>query len=104
MINPVNIFKCGQWLFCLWALSAITACSNTNQASLLGSTTPGLDNDYGKSLQAGKEAQRIPPKTEGTQASIQSREMKQTYEDYVKGKASSAPPPVLIPIMGTASQ
>ena len=104
MINPVKIFKCGQWLFCLWALSTITACSNTNQASLLGSTTPELDHDYGKSLQTGKEAQRIPPKTGEEQASVQSREMKRTYEDYVKGKASTDAPPVLIPIMGTTSQ
>lgn len=55
------------------------------------SSTPKLDEDFGKSLATAKEAQKLNPNPTQTDTVTTSKELAQPYDNLIKGKASTAP-------------
>lgn len=68
---------------------ALSACAGQP----LSETTPALDKEFGSSLKAAKDAQKIP--TDANQAAKQSdpsaKELKEPFDNYIKGKNSTTP-------------
>ena len=76
-----------SWLVCSLAL-LLAACAT---GKFPETSTPKLDEDFGKALNAAKEAQKINPAPSQTETAVTAKELAQPYDNLIKGKASTAP-------------
>lgn len=80
-MNKFGLILCALALF-------LTACAT---GKFPETSTPKLDENFGKSLNAAKEAQKINPTPSQTEVSTGAKETTQSYDNFIKGKPSSAP-------------
>ena len=76
-----------SWVVCSFTL-LLAACAT---GKFPETSTPKLDEDFGKALSAAKEAQKINPAPSQTETAVTAKELAQPYDNLVKGKASTAP-------------
>ncbi len=59
----------------------------------LSETTPALDKEFGTTLKAAKEAQKIPSNANqaAKQSDPSSKELKEPFDNYIKGRNSTTP-------------
>lgn len=81
-----------NWMVGFVAL-LLTACAT---GKFPETSTPKLDENFGKSLKAAKEAQKVNPGPTQTEATTTAKEIGQSYDNLIKGKAGSAPLPAPI--------
>lgn len=84
MINNMNK---SQWVICAITL-LLTACATGKFAE---TSTPKLDENFGKSLNAAKQAQKVNQAPSPTEVPASARELAQPYDNMIKGKSSPAP-------------
>ncbi len=84
--NNKTRMLCGITVVCL----ALSACAS---GKFLEASTPVLDKNFGQSLKAAKEAQKIPrdPNQPEVNTSPSSKELALPYDNYVKGKDVTSP-------------
>jgi hypothetical protein len=75
-----------------WMVGALalflTACAT---GKFPETSTPKLDENFGKSINAAKEAQKINPAPSQTESATSAKETTQSYDNFIKGKPSTAP-------------
>lgn len=84
--NNKTSILCGITVVCL----VLSACATEK---FLETSTPVLDKNFGQSLKAAKEAQKIPrdPSQPEVSTSPSSKELALPYDNYVKGKDVTSP-------------
>ena len=84
--NNKTRILCGITIVCLM----LSACAT---GKFLETSTPALDKNFGQSLNAAKEAQKIPkdPDNIDVKTLQSSKELTLPYENYVKGKDVTSP-------------
>lgn len=80
----MNKFK---WMACAMVLF-LAACAT---GKFPETSTPKLDENFGKSLKAAKEAQKINSAPTQIDAPTTAKEVAQPYDNMIKGKPSTAP-------------
>lgn len=75
------------WMVCSMVL-ILAACAT---GQFPETSTPKLDESFGKSLKAGKEAQKVNPAPVQTEATMTAKELTQPYDNLIKGKPSATP-------------
>lgn len=75
------------WIICAASL-LLAACAT---GKFPETSTPKLDEDFGKSLNAAKEAQKINKTASPAETTPNAKELAQPYDNYIKGKPSAAP-------------
>lgn len=83
-INNLNTYT---WGICLASL-LLVACAT---GKFPETSTPKLDANFGKSLNAAKEAQKIKTAPSQVETTPSAKEVAQPYDNYIKGKPSTAP-------------
>lgn len=84
MINKLNILP---WAICTASLF-LTACATDK---IPETSTPKLDESFGGSVNAAKEAQKINKMPSQIETTPTAKELTQSYDNYIKGKPSEAP-------------
>lgn len=82
-----NKFNALTWTACTAALLLAACASNKFPET----STPNLDERFGTSLKAAKEAQKINHEPNQAETTAGSKELSQSYDNYIKGKQNTAP-------------
>jgi len=85
-----------KWMVCAIAL-ALAACATGQPPA---TSTPKLDENFGKSLNAAKQAQKVNQAPSQKEVSTSAQELAQPYDNMIKGKSSPAALEAPIPIGG----
>lgn len=83
-INKINNLT---WVVCTASL-LLAACAT---GKFPETSTPKLDENFGKSLNAAKAAQKINTAPSQVETTPSAKEVAQPYDNYIKGKPSTAP-------------
>ena len=75
------------WIVCAIAI-ILSACAT---GKFPETSTPKLDESFGESLKAAKEAQKVNSSPVQSGSTTTAKELTQPYDNLIKGKASSAP-------------
>ena len=75
------------WVICTASL-LLAACAT---GKFPETSTPKLDESFGKSLNAAKEAQKINKAANPAESTPNAKELAQPYDNYIKGKPSPTP-------------
>lgn len=87
-INKPNIRANSlAWVICTASL-LLAACAT---GKFPETSTPKLDENFGKSLNAAKEAQKINKAPSQTESTPNAKELAQPYDNFIKGKPNTAP-------------
>ncbi len=81
--------KMNRWTWLIYAIVLLLAACATGQFP--ETSTPKLDEEFGKSFSAAKEAQKLNPTPAQKDSVTTAKELAQPYDNLIKGKASSAP-------------
>lgn len=76
-----------NWLVCSIALF-LGACAT---GKFPETSTPNLDENFGKSLNAAKQAQKVNQAPSQVDVPTSAKEVEQPYDNMIKGKPSAAP-------------